>query len=381
MPKIQTIFYANPDLYPPIINGTRLLAQAGFKVEILCRVYRGTWNVSYPASTSVRRIPVFARNSLANYLAFVFQVVRGADRKVVAFVGHDMHGFLPARLLASLLRKPLIYHIHELPDLSELATGGRLVYLFHKQFAHTADLVIVPDEERTRVLMAELALHRRPLIVANAPLKLFTQSDDCLHKVLKEQNRSFGKIVFRQSSVGPDHAIEASIRSIPFWHKRDWGFVVMGPGEADYINRLRQISSEVGVEDRFIILPPVSYDDVRRFTPGATVGHALYCPRDTNSRLNVTASNKNLEYMAAGLPLLVSDRPGLRAFVEKYGCGITADEQSPESIAAAINTLLGDDQLAQRMGAAGRRAFEEEFCYEKQYAPVINKLMQLASAG
>jgi glycosyltransferase involved in cell wall biosynthesis len=85
-----------------------------------------------------------------------------------------------------------------------------------------------------------------------------------------------------------------------------------------------------------------------------------------------------MEYMAAGLPLLVSDRPGLRGLVERYGCGLAADERSPEGIARAINTLLGNPSLAQRMGEAGAQAFVQEFSYERQFAPVLEAFRALS---
>ena len=37
MPTIQAILYGNPDRYPPIINSTRVLANRGYQVTILCR--------------------------------------------------------------------------------------------------------------------------------------------------------------------------------------------------------------------------------------------------------------------------------------------------------------------------------------------------------
>jgi glycosyltransferase involved in cell wall biosynthesis len=85
--------------------------------------------------------------------------------------------------------------------------------------------------------------------------------------------------------------------------------------------------------------------------------------------------------MAAGLPLLVSERPDLRAFVETYGCGLTADESSPESIAAAVNVLLGDPDLARRLGEAGARASRKEFNYESQFAPVLEAFRSLSDSG
>ena len=152
---------------------------------------------------------------------------------------------------------------------------------------------------------------------------------------------------------------------------------MVGTVAQEYLESLVHLAQDLEVGDQLAILPPVSYDEVLRLTPGADVGHALYEPVHINNVYITTASNKIMEYMAAGLPILVSDRPGLRVFVETHGCGLTADESSPESIAATVNALLGDPELARRLGAAGARAFEAEFNYERQFAPVLSAFQAL----
>jgi glycosyltransferase involved in cell wall biosynthesis len=143
------------------------------------------------------------------------------------------------------------------------------------------------------------------------------------------------------------------------------------------LHSLALLAEELSVSQQFAVLPLVSYDKLPLYTPGAHAGHALYEPIHINNVHITTASNKLMEYMAAGLPLLVSDRPSLRALVERHECGLTADESSPESIAAAVNALLGDPDLARRLGAAGARAFEEEFNYGRQFAPVLEVIRSL----
>src|SRR5205085_1443708 len=138
------------------------------------------------------------------------------------------------------------------------------------------------------------------------------------------------------------HAIESTLQSIAHWASRNWGFVVMGYGDQSYLDKLSGLAHSLGIKHQFVVLPPVGYDQVAQFTPGADVGHALYEPVHVNNLYIATASNKIMEYMADGLPLLVSDTPSLKSIVNKYQCGLTADEKSPESIAAAVNTLLGE---------------------------------------
>ena len=376
---IQIIFYNNPDEYPPIINGVRMLVQAGWQVEILCRDSGKTWGVAYPAEANVIRIRSEGRSSWQEYLAFVTRLLRHGSRHVSLIYAHDMHALVPARMLATLYRRPLVYHSHDFADESQqLPTGSRVVHAFQQKFARTVDLVIIPDADRAKVISRSLHLKRDPLIVANAPLNRPVPRSTALHQAITIRDRNFTKVMIRQGRIGIGHAIESTIRSIPLWVDQHWGFVLMGVGESSYIEKLNQDARMLGIERQFIVLPPVGYDQIMEFTPAANVGHALYDPTHINNVHITTASNKIMEYMAAGLPLLVSNTSSLRALIEEHKCGITADERSPQSIAAAVNLLLRDSEHARSIGASARRAFEETFCYERQFAKVLVALDSLS---
>jgi len=378
-PAIQHVFYANPDQYPPIINSVRLLTAAGYQTDVFCRFSGEGPQVSWPRRASVVRISNQRGGSWREYLGFVLTVARQARSDACLFVGHDMHGLLPAWLLSRRHRRPLVYHCHDFAE--NVKGGGRFIKGFERLFARTADLVIVPDSERGNEIARALALKQPPLIVANAPLRQRRASGEDLLQALAVRGRQYERIVLRQGRVGPGHAVESTIRSIPLWSNRDWGLVLVGIGEPEYLGMLTRLAGELGVAEQLTILPPVSYDEVLKLAPGADVGHALYEPIHINNRHITTASNKIMEYMAAGLPVLVSDRLSLRAFVDKYECGLTADESSPESIAVAINTLLGDPELARRLGAAGTRSFEEEFNYEHQFSAVLAAFQSLCRSS
>jgi glycosyltransferase involved in cell wall biosynthesis len=285
---------------------------------------------------------------------------------------------LPARLLASRHRRPLVYHCHDFADRNcTLSLGSRLVRAFQHYFARTADLVIVPDAERGALIARELHLKRAPLLVANAPLSRPAAKGEALRQALCQRGASFERVVFRQGRIGTGHGIEVTLRSMPLWASENWGFAVMGIAEPAYLGQLSALAQALGVEKRFVVLPPVGYDQVAQFTPGADLGHALYEPVHFNHTYFTTASNKVMEYMAAGLPLLISDTPVSRALLEKYACGLTADHSRPESVAAAVNCLLGDPARARQMGAAAARAFEQVFCYERQFAPALDAVRAL----
>lgn len=376
---VQAVTYYDPDLYPPIVNSACLLAMNGFDLELFCRDNGERWKVSYPAQVHIHRIKAEVQGSWREYALFVAAVLRRSGTRSAIFVGHDTYGLLPAWLLAARYRRPWVYHCHDFVERERpLHIGGCFLRAFERSFARTADLVIVPDAERGALIARALRLKRPPLIVANAPLARPKASGEMLHQALEERGINLERIVFRQGRVGSGHAIEATLRSIPHWADKRWGFAVMGIGDAAYCKQLEALAQALGVQRQFVILPPVGYDQVAQFTPGADVGHALYEPITINHATPTTSSNKMMEYMAAGLPLLVSDKPSLRALVEEYGCGITADQDDPGSIATAVNVLLSNPSRAHQMGAKGAKAFEQVFCYERQFAPVLDAFRALA---
>lgn len=378
MTYIQAVFYGNPDWYPPILNGMRLLCDHGFTVEVLCPDNGELPKASLPPTCQIKRIGKKSGSSWRDYLAFVWDVMARTDHGTDLFWGHDMHGLLPARMMATMRRKPLVYQSHELVVSNEnLGSGGRLVFAFQRRFARTADLIVTPDRQRAAVMQVKLGLTDPPLVAANAPLSRPANDDGRLRRAVAAQNPEIEQIVLRQGNIGPGHAVEATIKSMPYWRSKGWGLVLLGPIKADYVDHLRRRAQEMGALSRLLFLPPVPYGEVMGFTIGADVGHALYEAVDDNNRLSGTASNKLLEYMASALPLLVSDRPGLRALVERHDCGLTADESDPASIAAAVNVLLGDPARARQMGANAARAFEEEFRFDRQFAPVLAALEEL----
>lgn len=65
---------------------------------------------------------------------------------------------------------------------------------------------------------------------------------------------------------------------------------------------------------------------------------------------------KVYEYMAAGLPVIVSDYPFMRKSVQQDGFGVAVDPADVDAIAKTIQDVLSDQQAALKMGENGRAA-------------------------
>lgn len=91
-----------------------------------------------------------------------------------------------------------------------------------------------------------------------------------------------------------------------------------------------------------------------------------------------TLPTKVYEYMAAGIPAVLSDTPYNRRMAEQYGFGLLVDPGDPEAIARAIRTLLEDEGMAADMGEKGRRAVEERFNWREEEKKLLALYAELA---
>jgi glycosyltransferase involved in cell wall biosynthesis len=83
-----------------------------------------------------------------------------------------------------------------------------------------------------------------------------------------------------------------------------------------------------------------------------------------------------LEALAMGRPLVASDRPILHDYVTHEETALLAPPEDPEALAAAVERVLGDAELAQRLGEAGRARVEAELttrCFAERIAPILRR--------
>ena len=87
---------------------------------------------------------------------------------------------------------------------------------------------------------------------------------------------------------------------------------------------------------------------------------------------------KLFEYMAAGMPVIASDFPVWREIVDDAGCGVLVDPQDPHAIAAAINSLMADEERMYQLGEAGKQAVLKKYSWAAEGRKLVDLYAQLA---
>lgn len=84
-----------------------------------------------------------------------------------------------------------------------------------------------------------------------------------------------------------------------------------------------------------------------------------------------TFPTKVYEYMAAGLPVIISNTRFAERMIKKYRFGLCVNPESVEEISKAISFLKNNKEIASQMGENGRKAFEEKFNWQIEEKKLI----------
>jgi len=149
-------------------------------------------------------------------------------------------------------------------------------------------------------------------------------------------------------------------------HLKDKGSIVLRLfGRFNNVESEKKFKSRINNEGsiKYLGWLPTIEDAVQEFTK-ADIGLFLF-HGDPNVAVGPYRSNKLFQYMAAGLPVVVSNFPAWQELVEKIGCGLVADPLDPENIAQQILVLVHNAQLRSEMGAKGQTAVLD--CYNWEF--------------
>src|SRR5262249_8836615 len=136
--------------------------------------------------------------------------------------------------------------------------------------------------------------------------------------------------------VLPQKLIVAAARLKPAVKVRVIGRETLG--NVGYVQSLVAAAKSAGASEIFEVIETVAREDLLHLASRADVGVALVSKTTKNRNMQhiVGASNKVFDYMACGLPLLVSDLPEWEERLVKPGFARACDPNDVESIEVAL---------------------------------------------
>ena len=129
------------------------------------------------------------------------------------------------------------------------------------------------------------------------------------------------------------------------------------------LSDLQDQAATAGQSSCLRIIGPLPYQTIPEELTGYGIG---WVPLQDIEKHHKNISTKMFEYMAVGIPIVGSDLPPVRRFVEDAECGILVTPSDPSAHARAILELIHHPDEANCLGQNGRRAFLEKYHWEQQ---------------
>jgi glycosyltransferase involved in cell wall biosynthesis len=233
---------------------------------------------------------------------------------------------------------PVVYDARDIHvDARNMARMGRparwLLGRGERKWAEAANQVITVNDSYADVLASRWSV-RRPLVVMNCSYRFSppVPRERRFHEAFDLPASQ--RVVLYHGGLFPWRGIEQlieAIRDVP-----DATLVLMGYGILE--PTLRAWEADPALAGRVRVMGPVPPAELHAWVACADVVGMPIQGDTLNHRL--TTPNKLFEAMAAGVPAVVSDLPGMSAVVRDAGSGVLVDPTDVRAIAAAIRQIL-----------------------------------------
>ena len=202
-----------------------------------------------------------------------------------------------------------------------------------RHWARRCDAVITVNQAYADILVRTLGI-APPAIVMNCPDR-FDPPEPRPDRIRAELGLGPDRaVVLYQGNLMTERGIEQGMDAI--LEVPDADLVLLGYGGLKPV-----LAGQVAGPPflgRVHLLEAVPPSELLDWTCSADVMLMAIQPTTINHRY--TTPNKLWEAMAAGIPVVASDLPGMAAIVRETGCGVLCDPTSPADIARAIRSIL-----------------------------------------
>ena len=174
-----------------------------------------------------------------------------------------------------------------------------------------------------------------------------------------------GPVLLYVGRISPKKGVDVLVRALGPVAERYPGAVLVLVGSkwygedriSDYVAYVRALAARAPVK-----VYSTGYVPADQVHEWFTTGDLFLCASQWEEPL----ARVHYEAMAAGLPIITTDRGGNPEVVQGQGNGVVVeDPANPRAFADAMLRLLGDDGLRYQMGRRGRQLAEERYSWDR----------------
>lgn len=280
-----------------------------------------------------KRLPTFFKKGKLFYAEVQYRLFFYLQfKKMDAICAIDLDTIIPCYHISRFKQIPRIYDAHELFTETKEVVRRPLI---RKAWLGIEKRVVPKFRYGYTVCQSIADEFRRRYNVQYAVIRNMT-------KLRRDPREANGKVIFYQGAVNEARAFEYLV---PAMKQVKQKLVVCGDG--NFMTQLKKLIAKYGVEDKVELKGMLPPDELWKESMRARVGITII----ENDGLNQYFSlpNKFFDYIHAGIPQVAVNYPEYKRINDQYEVAILLDEITPEKIAAAINNLLENDVLYERL--------------------------------
>jgi glycosyltransferase involved in cell wall biosynthesis len=368
-----------------VLRHAALLAHAGYEVRIFAQ---GPLPAAPPAPVTVLpgpgsdtrvRLGMVLRQAPASLLPISADALYwgsatrlAARRELLRFnpdlvIANDWRALPIAYGAKRACKARIIYDSHEFAS-EEFADSWRWrllarrhVVRIEERYIREADAVVTVSDGIADALAARYGL-ARPTVISNTPAWQETAFRPTGEPVT----------VLYHGAIVPRRGLETLIESVSLWPAA-FRLVIRGPAQGGFDQHLRTLAGGLG--GRVTFAPAVPPDQVVPSAAQADIGIFLLSNSTTHARFAMP--NKIFEYIQAGLMVISSDLPEIRAVLDRADCGLVLEKDTPRAIAAQLAALT--PEIVDRCKHASL-ASARSFNFEAEGSKLLRLINQLQQA-
>lgn len=265
----------------------------------------------------------------------------------------------------------LTYHC----DLYLAGAGGRLLTGFYnrvylRRTLDRVDRIIVHTSSygRTSAMLRDRSFEVIPSVVDLTRFRPGLDASD-LRRTLRLEGR---RVLVFTGRLVPHKGVDLLVRSLRDL-PGDVALIVIGAGPR--LRQLVQLARRLGVYDRIRFCPAVTDDELPTYLSLADL--FVYPSLNRLEGFGLVVA----EAMAAGLPSIVSDMPGVRELIQPGREGLLVEPFLLRELTSAIRELLDDPARRRSMAAAARARAEDRFALPAVVDALLTLYQGLRAAG
>lgn len=343
----------------------KTLVENGYEVELIGNSWGGLPEMERPYK--FKRFALKSKILKFAYLEYnwiLFNYLKKQNPKNTLFWCNDLD-ILTANFYASKRTDiPLIYDSHEI--FTEMpSVQGRLSQkiwrCLEKKFIYNIKYVLAASNSYAN-WFAEHYKIEKPIVLQNFPRRIDYKENTEIHHT--------PNVILYQGAINPSRGLDKIIPAMKHIQNAELWIAGKGPKLEEY----QKLSKNLHLESKVKFLGNLPPEKLRTITEKADVGLSI----EENNGLSYFYSlpNKVSDYIQAGVPVVTSPFPEMKAIIDQYKVGETIEDHSEKALVKTISSVLsrGKSFYQNNLSIAAN-----ELCWENEEEKILNLLKRVIS--